>query len=118
MLTEQEALEINLRQQIENKRFGDIAEELGLLKHEQLAELLRLQKEQHKFFGDILVGLNLFTSEELSTHLENHQLQKVKAEHCLNDELDSHFLGEYLIAIIDTTNRLFLRALHEQSKFS
>ena len=118
LLSEQEALEINLRQQIEDKRFGDIAEELGLLEHEQLEQLLHLQKARHKFFGDILVDLNVFTQQELNIYLKTHQQQKEQADHFLNHELNNHPLGEYLTAIIETTNRMFIRTLHEQSKFS
>jgi len=118
LLTEQEANEINLRQQIEDKRFGDLAEELGLIKHEQLGELLELQKSQHKFFGDILIELGILSENELNNQLEKHQQQKRQASKFLNNELDNHSLGEYLTALIETTNRLFLRTLHEQSQFS
>ena len=118
ILTEQETLEINLRQQTEDKRFGDLAEELGLIKHEQLDELLELQKNQHKFFGDVLIDLGVLTQNELNDQLKKHQQHKRQASELLNNEFSHHPLGEYLTALIKTTNRLFLRTLLEQSQFS
>jgi len=117
-LTEEDVLEINVRQQVEDKKFGDLAEELGFLEHEQLEKLLELQKQQHKFFGDVLIDLGLLTENQLDTQLESHQQQKDQVEQSLNDRLKYHPLGIYLQALIETTNRLFLRTLHQQSKFS
>jgi hypothetical protein len=118
LLTEQQALEINLRQQVEDKKFGDIAQELGLLKHEQLTKLLELQENQHQLFGDILIELGIFSQSELNYQLQVHQQQKCQAAKLLSQQSYNHPLGPYLAAMIKTNNKLFLRNLHQQSQFS
>lgn len=64
MLTKEEALEINLRQQIQNKRFGEIAIELELLDDGKIQLLLDLQKKRRKYLGQILVEQNVLTDEQ------------------------------------------------------
>jgi len=118
VITEQEALEINLRQQVQNKRFGEIAEELGLLGNNQLGELLLKQQRQRKYFGKILVELGFLSDEEMEKQLIAHQNERNQVFQSMLQSIKHHDLGDYLIAIIEATNLLFLRTLHVKSSFS
>ncbi len=118
LLTQQQAENINQKQQNENKRFGEIAEDLSLLSHQQISDLLKQQKEQKKYFGDILIDLGILDSEQLAKQLRLHEYELNSAYQTMLKSIELHPLANYLTEAIDTTNRLFLRVIHEKSKFS
>ncbi len=117
MLTENIACEINQKQQTENKLFGEIAVACGYLDIQQLDDLLLMQQKQRKFFGDILIELKMLTNEQVIQQLKAHDKAQQQTYQNMLTAIDKHCLAEYLIQAIEASNLLFLRILHEQSKF-
>ena len=118
MLNKDSASEINLKQQVENKYFGEIAIEMGFLEESQIEKLLLIQKKQRKFFGEILVELEFLSAQELQLELHAHDQQQQQAYQSMLQSVAQDPLTDYLVAAIETTNRMFLRILHERSKFA
>ena len=118
MLSEVDADRINLRQQITNKRFGEIARELGIFDQSQVDELLLKQQKQRKYFGELLVEMGYLNKPQLEEQLAAHDREQKQAYQYMLDSIDQHPLADYLTAAMNTSNRLFLRFLHAQSKFA
>lgn len=118
LLTKKDAKRINLKQQSQNKRFGDIAIELGLLNQQQVESLFINQQEKRRYLGDILVEQNLFSQQQLEQQLKAHELAQQQAFQSMQQVVEQHKLGRLILGAIEMSNNIFLRVLHQQSKFS
>lgn len=73
LMTEAQADKVNSRQQVVDKKFGDIAIEMGLLSQIQVERLLALQGNQYMQFCQCVVDKELMTLKEIEEALEGYQ---------------------------------------------
>ena len=117
ILSKLDAQRINFIQQVQNKRFGEIAIELGLLNQLQVDELVLIQQKQRKYIGGFFVELGFFSQGQIAQHLQAHKIEQQQAYQLMLQAINQHPLADYVTAAIEATDRMFLRILHEQSKF-
>jgi hypothetical protein len=118
MLTEAQAKVINERQRREDRRFGDIAQSMGLLTAEEVTRLLDEQKARRKLFGEILVEEGFIARERLEAELREHAGERDDAMRTLDGVLVGHQHGRRVANAISTCNKLFPRLLRTQCQFS
>ena len=114
MLDALQARRINERQRAEDRRFGDIALEMGWLSEGQLDVLLAAQKKGRKLFGQILVEQGVLTAEQLETELAAHRRDLDEANHALALGIAGHSLADVVTSAIRVCNRLFPRLVGSQ----
>ena len=73
LITIEQADMINRRQALEDKRFGDIAVELGILTESQVSHILGLQGNPYLVFVQTLTEQGFLSSEEIETELRSYQ---------------------------------------------
>lgn len=73
LMEEKDADKVNFRQQVIDKKFGDIAVEMGLLSKPQVERLLALQGNPYMTFCQCLVDKELMTLAEIEEALVNFQ---------------------------------------------
>ena len=101
-------------QSAEDRRFGDIALEMGWLSEGQLDVLLAAQKKGRKLFGQILVEQGALTAEQLETELAAHRRDLDEANHALALGIAGHSLADVVTSAIRVCNRLFPRLVGSQ----
>ena len=118
ILSELDAHRINKAQQHLNKRFGEIAVALGFLNQQQIDQILLIQRKQHKYIGICLVEVGFFSQEQITQQLQVYEREKQQECHIMSQSIAQHPLADYITAFIETTDRMFLRILLQQSQFS
>lgn len=73
MMTEKQADEINLKQQIMDRKFGDIAVSMGYLSKMQVERLLNLQGNEYMRFCQSAVDKELMTLEQIEGALDYYK---------------------------------------------
>jgi len=73
LISDADAIIINDRQRVEDKRFGEIATSMGLLSDEQISSLLDIQKQEKIFFGEILVLKNFMDKDTVDRELKHFE---------------------------------------------
>lgn len=73
LITEAQADKVNFRQQVVDKKFGDIAVEMGLLSQLQVERLLSLQGNPYMQFCQCVVDKELMTLPEIEDALSGFQ---------------------------------------------
>lgn len=73
MMTSQQAELVNQAQQVEDKRFGDIAVEKGFLTEDQVSALLKMQGDQYMLCVQELTERGYMTLEEIQQELKNYK---------------------------------------------
>lgn len=107
MLTEKQSEEINRKQAILDKRFGDIAIELGYLTVDQLSHLLDMQGNSYMQFCQTMTDKGLLTLDKIEELLAEY----VKSEGFEADAIDILKKDD-----IDSIVDLFLKDMDEMSK--
>jgi len=112
-ITAAEADKINDKQRSLDKRFGEVAIELGLLSDEQIESLLAIQKKEKIFFGEILLRKNFLDEQTLNKALEEFEntqkLEVIKLDEKV-DALDKDGIIKTSIAILQ---KLYPRIVHD-----
>ena len=73
LMTEKQAEEVNLKQQMMDKKFGDIAISLGYLNEVQVERLLALQGNEYMRFCQSAVDKNILTLEQIEGALDYYK---------------------------------------------
>lgn len=73
LMTEKQADDINYKQQIMDKKFGDIAVEMGLLSEVQVERLLALQGNEYMRFCQSAVDKEILTLEQIESALDYYK---------------------------------------------
>lgn len=76
LMTEEQTKEVNLLQQQEDKRFGDIAVEKGYLMDADVTDLLDRQGDSYLLFIQALLENNLLTMDQIREELINYRKAK------------------------------------------
>lgn len=76
LMTEEQTKEVNLLQQQEDKRFGDIAIEKGYLTEADVTDLLDRQGDSYLLFIQALLENNLLTMDKIREELINYRKTK------------------------------------------
>ena len=120
MLTEKQAEEINRKQTILDKRFGDIAVELGYLNSSQISRLLDLQGNAYIVFCQNITDKGYMTLSQVNDEIEKYAaligFDDLAYEAFKADDIDgyiSYFIpgnnsicSDLLSVAIRTTNRI------------
>lgn len=92
LMTEKDADKVNFRQQVIDKKFGDIAVEMGLLSRAQVERLLALQGNPYMQFCQCLVDKELMKLSEIEEALTKFQkdngFTQTDMEAIKSDDLD------------------------------
>ncbi len=72
-MTYVQADEVNMLQQMQDRRFGDIAVEKGYLTEEQVGTLLKKQGDEYLLFVQALVENKILTLEEIQKELNSYK---------------------------------------------
>lgn len=107
MITEKQADEINRKQAVMDKRFGDIAVELGYLTNEQVGRLLSLQGNPYMLFTQTISDLAIMTVADVESALADFQ----KENGFTLADIDALKSGD-----IDRIVPLFLPELNDNTK--
>ena len=93
MITEKQADEINRKQALMDKRFGDIAVELGYLTDDQVGKLLKLQGNPYMQFAQAASDNGILSLTEIEKHfqgfLEKNGFEESLADAIKADDLDA-----------------------------
>lgn len=76
LMTETQAEEVNQIQQMQDRRFGDIAVDKGYLTKEQVDSLLKKQGDQYLLFVQALIDHNYLSLEEIQQELKVYKKEE------------------------------------------
>lgn len=109
LLSERQVLLIHTEQRRTDRRFGELAVQLGFLKRTQLDELLREQAEARILIGEALVQRGRLTRDALDAAFAVYRVEQQQAEDELRRGLAAAPGGAVVQAAADITTRLLLR---------
>ena len=72
-MTTEQADEVNMLQQMQDRRFGDIAVEKGYLTEEKVESLLKQQGDEYLLFVQALVDQNILTLEQIQKEMNAYK---------------------------------------------
>lgn len=90
MMTEEQAAEVNLIQQQQDKRFGDIAIEKGYLTEDDVADLLDGQGDSYLLYIQAVLESGLMDLDEIKDHIQAYR----KAKHLSPADLEAIKSGD------------------------
>ena len=115
-ISTKEADTINDKQRSLDKRFGEVAISLDLLRDIHVEKLLETQKKEKKFFGEVLIIKNFMDKETLDNQLarfkEQENIEVVK----LDDKIETIDKDDIIKNSIGILQTLYSRIVHDQVK--
>lgn len=90
LMTEEQAAEVNLLQQQQDKKFGDIAIEKGYLTEDDVADLLDEQGDSYLLYLQAIIESGLMDMDAFKEHIQAYR----KAKHLTNADLDAVKSGD------------------------
>lgn len=90
LMTEEQAAEVNLLQQQQDKKFGDIAIEKGYLTEDDVADLLDGQGDAYLLYVQAVIESGLMDLDGLKEHLQAYR----KAKHLSHADLEAIKSGD------------------------
>lgn len=132
MINEKQAEEINRKQAVMDKRFGDIAVELGYLTPDQVSRLLELQGNPYMLFSQTITDNGIMSLADVETYFADfiaaNNFDENAAEAIKNDDIDNiiplfakgadDIILELLSVSIRTINRLISTDLNIKAGYS
>lgn len=84
-MTQEQADRVNLLQATKDKRFGDIAIEMGYLTEGQLEDILKFQGNPYLAVAQALENMNIMNVSELDELMEEFRVENEMSAHSLED---------------------------------